>query len=269
MVVYGQVVVGPPGSGKTTYCNGMQQYLRLIGRETLVINLDPANEAPPMASLDTSKYSHLPYDTMLDVSEEVVNLSSVMTKLNLGPNGGLVYCMEYMEHHLDSIASLLSQRIQDATTSQPPYLIFDLPGQVEVYTHNTCVQNIVSGLVSKLSLNLCAVHLVDAHACTDATKFISSALLSTTTMIRLELPAVNVLSKIDLLAAGSYGSVHQDDNALPFNLDFFTECHDLHRLLSYLDGGLDSLQNHANDIHSNQSFYADDPEYQKARQRTQ
>ena len=44
MVFYGQVIVGPPGSGKTTYCNGMQQYLRLIGRECFVVNLDPANE---------------------------------------------------------------------------------------------------------------------------------------------------------------------------------------------------------------------------------
>ena len=31
-MVFGQVVVGPPGSGKTTYCNGMSQFLSLIGR---------------------------------------------------------------------------------------------------------------------------------------------------------------------------------------------------------------------------------------------
>ena len=44
MPIYGQIVVGPPGSGKTTYCNGMQQYLRLVGRtDALVVNLDPAN----------------------------------------------------------------------------------------------------------------------------------------------------------------------------------------------------------------------------------
>ncbi|KAL6511588.1 GPN-loop GTPase qqt1 [Orobanche gracilis] len=44
---FGQVVIGPPGSGKTTYCNGMSQFLQLFGRKVAVINLDPANEALP------------------------------------------------------------------------------------------------------------------------------------------------------------------------------------------------------------------------------
>jgi predicted PilT family ATPase len=29
---FGQVVVGPPGSGKTTYCYGMYQFMTQIGR---------------------------------------------------------------------------------------------------------------------------------------------------------------------------------------------------------------------------------------------
>ena len=42
--VWGQVVVGPPGAGKSTYCAGMQQFLALAGRRAAVINLDPAND---------------------------------------------------------------------------------------------------------------------------------------------------------------------------------------------------------------------------------
>jgi hypothetical protein len=44
---FGQLVVGPPGSGKTTYCNGMQQFFGLLRRRVAVINLDPANDALP------------------------------------------------------------------------------------------------------------------------------------------------------------------------------------------------------------------------------
>ena len=46
---------------------------------------------------------------------------------------------------------------------------------------------------------LTAVHLVDAHHCSDPTKFISVLLTSLSTMIHIELPHVNVLSKIDLV----------------------------------------------------------------------
>ena len=41
---FGQLVVGPPGSGKTTYCDGMQQFYRATGRKVALINLDPAND---------------------------------------------------------------------------------------------------------------------------------------------------------------------------------------------------------------------------------
>ena len=42
--MFGQVVVGPPGSGKSTYCRAAAQYLNNTGRSALVVNLDPAAE---------------------------------------------------------------------------------------------------------------------------------------------------------------------------------------------------------------------------------
>lgn len=39
--------MGPPGSGKSTYCRGMSEFLNGIGRKTIVVNLDPANEILP------------------------------------------------------------------------------------------------------------------------------------------------------------------------------------------------------------------------------
>lgn len=276
--LYGQVVAGPPGAGKTTYCTGMQEYLRLLGRKAWVINLDPANEVPKKRPLPTppptttssdeiaesqKESNALPYDTLLDVCDSVVNLSSVMKQLGLGPNGGLVYCMEYLEAHVSEVVEMIRERVEEDF-----YLIFDLPGQVELYTHGTAVPRLLQELVSVLDLRLVAVQLIDAHYCTEPANFLSAALLGTTTMLRLELPTVSVLSKVDLLP--NYGP-------LPFSLDFFTECQDLERLVPFLQGGTmnandDDDDDYGSDYrYDNNGFvedYTEDEDYQKARRRT-
>ena len=57
-VRFGQLVIGPPGSGKTTYCDGMAQFLRKLGRPVAIVNLDPANDV-------------LPYKADIDISDLV------------------------------------------------------------------------------------------------------------------------------------------------------------------------------------------------------
>ena len=41
---FGQIVIGPPGAGKTTYCDHMSGLLRSLNRKVAVLNIDPANE---------------------------------------------------------------------------------------------------------------------------------------------------------------------------------------------------------------------------------
>ena len=77
-MTFGQLVVGPPGSGKSTFCNGMQQYLTALGRKVAVINLDPANDA-------------LPYEHAVNIMD-LISLEEVMKETGLGPNGGTSLC---------------------------------------------------------------------------------------------------------------------------------------------------------------------------------
>lgn len=42
--LYGQLVIGPPGSGKTTYCHRISEFYIELERKVAVVNLDPANE---------------------------------------------------------------------------------------------------------------------------------------------------------------------------------------------------------------------------------
>lgn len=69
---------------------------------------------------------------------------------------------------------------------------------MELYTHEQSISNILQKM-QKLEYRLSVVHLVDAHHCTDSAKFISVVLLSLSSMVRLEVPHINVLSKVDLM----------------------------------------------------------------------
>ncbi|KAG7469145.1 hypothetical protein MATL_G00125770 [Megalops atlanticus] len=202
-VCFGQVVIGPPGSGKTTYCRAMHEFLGHLGRKVVVINLDPANEG-------------LPYPCVVDVAE-LVTLDDVMDGLKLGPNGGLLYCMEYLEANLDWLEAKLAPH-------RGCYFLFDCPGQVELYTHQSSVKNVFARL-AQWNFRLTAVHLVDSHYCADPAKFISVLCTSLSTMLHVELPHINVLSKMDLIE--QYGK-------LAFNLEFYTEVLDLSYLLDHL-----------------------------------
>ena len=46
-MIYGQFVIGAPGSGKTTYWYALEQYFTTVKRDFVIINLDPANENMP------------------------------------------------------------------------------------------------------------------------------------------------------------------------------------------------------------------------------
>jgi len=252
--IYGQVVIGPPGSGKTTYCNGMQQYLRLLGRNCYVVNLDPANE---FCGKVEKEEEGLPYEMLFDICE-VVYLSSVMEKFNLGPNGGLLYCMEYVQAHWKEIVTMLESRIEEYSLKNNGrvYILFDLPGQVELYTHCSCIHDLFLMLVKKLDMRLCVVQLLDSLFCLgNPERYISGVLWCMSAMIRLELPSVNVLSKIDLLQGKGHGS------DMVLNMDFFLECDDMTRLVPFLDIGYSADEGYDVD-------YAQDKEYQQARNKT-
>ena len=135
---------------------------------------------------------------------------------HLGPNGGFIYCMDYLEANLDWLDAAISQHADT-------YLLFDCPGQVELYTVHAAFKRIVEHLQQKLEIQLCAVNLVDSIYCCHPHNFLSALLVSLTSMLQLELPHINVLSKIDLLR------LYQP--AMDFNIDFYTEVQDLSYLV--------------------------------------
>lgn len=211
--MFGQIVIGPPGSGKSTYCHGMHQFMSAIGRQLCVVNLDPAND-------------RLPYPVSLDI-RDFVTLEEVMEEHALGPNGGLMYALEQLSEAAIDEFVLRVGRLGG-------YVLFDCPGQVELFTHHNALYKIFRRLSSPrhLDLRLCVVLLVDSIYLTSPSLYISILLLSLRAMLQMELPHVNVVLKIDMLK--NYGP-------LPFQLDYYTEVHDLTYLTPHLERELNSV----------------------------
>lgn len=174
----GVLALGPAGAGKSTFCNAIISHMQTIGRRAHIVNLDPAAEA-------TS------YEFTIDI-RDLISLEDVMEELGLGPNGALVYCFEYLMENLD----WLDEEIGDYNDE---YLIFDCPGQIELYTHVPAMPAIAKHLQQLLGFSLCATYLVEAPFVVEHSKFFSAALSAMSAMILLELPHINILLKTDLI----------------------------------------------------------------------
>lgn len=161
-----------------------------------------------------------------------MTLEQIMADDSLGPNGGILYALEELEHNQDWLKEGLKGLGED-------YVLFDCPGQVELFTHHASLRNIffriqkqgyrVRSFGIRMTFaydpQLLVVHLTDSHVITLPSLYISAILLSLRTMLQFDLPHVNVLTKIDNL------SKYPD---IAFNLDFYTEVQDLSYLVPQL-----------------------------------
>ncbi|KAK9532725.1 hypothetical protein VZT92_010099 [Zoarces viviparus] len=177
---YAQLVMGPAGSGKSTYCSTMVQHLGSLNRSAHVVNLDPAAE-------------HFDYPVMADI-RELIQVDDVMEdpSLRFGPNGGLVFCMEYFANNFDWLDESLGHVEDD-------YILFDCPGQIELYTHLPVMKQLVEQLQQR-EFRVCGVFLVDSQFMVESFKFISGVIAALSAMVLLEIPQINIMTKMDLLS---------------------------------------------------------------------
>ena len=176
---YAQLVMGPAACGKSTYCSTISKHCEVIRRRVQIVNLDPAADA-------------FDYPVAADV-RDLISVDDVMEDedLHFGPNGGLMFAMQYLVDNLDWLDEAIGEDDDD-------YWIFDCPGQIELYTHTDIIKRVINHL-KQLGFEMCAVFLLDAQFLIEPSKFIGGMLAALSAMVNLELPHINVLSKVDLL----------------------------------------------------------------------
>ena len=195
---FGQLIIGAPGSGKTTYIKSMKEFYSQCGRKTLSINLDPAND---------NKTSSCDIDI-----RNLINLEEVEKKLKLGPNGSFLYCINFLNDNI----SWLEEQINQEKYKDYFYYLIDTPGQIEIFTISPEFKNICDYMTNekKLNIKLCCVNLIECINMCDMPKYIFSIFSVLNSMINLALPQVNFISKCDLIK--ELKATHQFELPLEF-----------------------------------------------------
>ena len=168
-------ISGTAGSGKSLLTSKLLEYYTSNGVFAAVLNLDPGVE-------------NMPYTCDVDV-RDYIDYVSIMQQYDLGPNGALVMAN-------DLIASKIDEIQNEVHNVNPDYLIVDTPGQIELFAYRSSGPYIVENLTSEEKTS---IFLFDGALITSPVNFVSIALLATSIRLRLNLPAINVLTKTDII----------------------------------------------------------------------
>lgn len=115
------------------------QFLTALHRPVIIVNLDPAAPSPP-------------YPSAISITS-LISLSDAMDAHSLGPNGGMLYCLEYLEANMDWLEGELERVLKEGgwegDRREEAFVVFDTPGQVELSTDHGSLKRIVERLGKK------------------------------------------------------------------------------------------------------------------------
>ena len=168
-------ISGTAGAGKSLLTSRLYEHYTTNGAFAAVLNLDPGIESTP-------------YTCDIDIRDHV-DIRKIMQQYDLGPNGALVMAN-------DLIATKIGDIQSEIDSINPDYLLADTPGQIELFAYRTSGRFIIENITSDEKTN---VFLFDGALVTTPMNFVSIALLSASTRLRLGLPTINVITKTDLM----------------------------------------------------------------------
>jgi len=166
------IFLGVAGSGKTSLVKAFSDWLRKKEKSVACINFDPGIET-------------LPYFAEFDI-RKFFTIEEIMRKEKLGPNGALIKAIEKIREMKDKIKSEIDKLDVE-------FRLIDLPGQLEPFIFHGGEE-----IVKIFNFKRCiGLFLIPAEMFNPIGIAIAE-LLSLIVRLKLEIPTINVLSKIDL-----------------------------------------------------------------------
>lgn len=170
-------VTGPAGTGKSTFCASMKEWLIRNGYDAAAFNLDPGAE-------------FIPYEADFDIREQI-SLEQIMSEYNLGPNGAQIVAADLLLENVSAIESVVEQ-------FQDYYVIFDTPGQIELFSFRQGGPALVDRISSGKSM---LAFVADSVLASSPSGYISQKMLFASVMSRFYKPMLFVLNKTDLISS--------------------------------------------------------------------
>jgi len=162
-------VLGPAGCGKSSFVKAFSEYLREMDLDVKCVNLDPATDPIFDASVDIRNF---------------VKTEEIMEKFKLGINGALIKSMEESLKHIENL------------NLSGDYILYDTPGQMEIFVYSQSGVKIVEKLSNQTTLGL---FLIDSALIADAENFLSAIMQNAIVSLRLSIPTATIITKSDIV----------------------------------------------------------------------
>lgn len=136
-------IMGPAGNGKSSFCAAIQQHCHAMGRGVHVVNLDPAADYTPTnkpSGKEPNVSEHVKADVQPSIDiQDLISLDDVMEELNYGPNGGLIFCLEYLLENMEWLE-------EQVGAFQEDFLLIDCPGMSYRHVSSDNVDDVSVGM---------------------------------------------------------------------------------------------------------------------------
>lgn len=173
------LLIGMAGSGKTTFMQQLNAYIRQSRTPSYLINLDPAA-------------LHVAYNANIDI-RDTINYIDVMKQYNLGPNGSILTSLNLFATKFEQVIRLC----ENQHDPMPRYIFVDTPGQIEVFTWSASGSLITESFAS--TFPTVVAFLLDTPRCQNPKNFISNMLQACSILYKNRLPLVLVFNKCDIV----------------------------------------------------------------------
>lgn len=167
--------IGSAGSGKSSLTGAFLGWMQGQGYDAVTVNLDPGIE-------------NAPYIPDVDI-RDWIKLKDIMEEYGVGPNGAQIIAADMLALNIGEMKEIIE-------SFETEYVIFDTPGQMELFTLRQSGKVLVESFGADRSI---IGFLYDPVISKTPSGLITLMLQAASVQVRFNVPFMGILTKSDIL----------------------------------------------------------------------